>query len=355
MTAPRDLGDEAVQRIARLWQVEEDRVKWTTQGFDWWPGRFRVSVASHRQQDEEAWRLSVSTDFLRNVPLQDFECRKAILMMSRFAPSYAWVFTPPEVQEQYELHADGVLKFRSSVYLREDTAGWLPEFLGRMAILQPIQAEVQAEAAVSLVKGQVDCSLPRDNASPDYRDEVLDVAGAIYVPAGREESRWIGTDEFMTTASRFGRQDMCFGMGDATGLTLETPIGTSSALIRLRTDVPHPALGKGLLSSVQLPFWQDETKTVEDAMWYNFFQSVFWSDVPQLGSWHPRQVADGQYCAASGTFYPNALYMEWLATNAALWQLGLARWIKERFHTDLVDQTMAQILESRMDRSRPDQ
>lgn len=357
MNAPKDLGDEAVQRIARLWQVDGDRVKWTEQGFDWWPGRFRVSVKSqkHHEEYERTWRLIVRTDFLKDVPVKDYECRKTILMMSSFAPSYAWVFTPPEVQEKYEIPADGTVTFQSTVFLREDTSGWLPEFFGRMSILQPIQAAVQAELTAEMVNGQINSSLPTENASPNYTDEILDVAGAIYVPAGREESRWKGTEEFEEIADRFGRQDTCFGMGDPTGLTLETPIGTSSALIRLRTDMPHPALGNGLLSSVQLPFWQDETKTVEDSMWFNFFQSNFWTDVPQLGSWHARQVAGGQYCAANGTFYPNVLYMKGMATNAALWQLGLARWIKKQFHADLVDQTMAQVLELRLGKPRPDQ
>ena len=357
MTAPKDLGNEAVQRIARLWQVEGNRVIWTEQGFDWWPGRFRVSVMSqkHHDEHEKTWRLTVRTDFLKDVPVKDYECRKTISMMSSFAPSYAWVFTPPEVQEKYEMPADGTLTFQSTVFLREDTAGWLPEFFARMAIVQPIQAAVLAETTAELVKGKIDVSLPSENASSDYTDEMLDVVGAIYIPAGREESRWKGSDEFEDIANRFGRQDICFGTGDPTGLTLETPIGSSSALIRLRAEMPHPQLGHGLLSSLQLPFWQADAKTVEDAMWFNFFQSISWTDVPQLGSWHSREGADGQSSAAMSTFYPNALYLKYLATNAALWQLGLARWIKNQFHAELVDQTMAQILELRLGKPRPGQ
>ena len=349
-TLPKDLGIEAVQRIAKLWQVDGNRVVWTEQGFDWWPGRFRVSVKSqkHHDEHEKTWRLIVRTDFLKEVPVKDYECRKTISMMSSFAPSYAWVFTPPEVQEKYEMTADGTLAFQSTVFLREDTAGWLPEFFARMSIFQPIQAEAQSETTAKLLNGQINFSLPTADSSSDYTDEMLDVAGAIYVPAGREESRWKGAEEFEEVANQFGRQDRCFGMGDSTGLTLETPIGTSSTLIRLRTDIPHPGLGNGLLSSVQLPFWQDETKTVEDAMWFNFFQSISWTEVPQLGSWHPREVASGQYSVASGTFYPNALYMKGIATNAALWKLGIAWWIKKQFHADLVDLTMAQILELRL-------
>ena len=306
----------------------------------------------HHDENEKVWRLVVRTDFLKGVPVNDCECRKTILMMSSQAPSYAWVFTPPEVREKYELPADGSLAFQSTVFLREDTAGWLPEFFGRMSILQPIQAAIQAETVAELLKGQIHFSLPSANSLSTYTDEILNVASAIYVPAGSEDSRWKGSREFEEVANQFGRQDMCFGMGDPNGLTLETPIGTTSALIRLMTDSRHPGLGNGLLSAVQLPFWQDEATTIEDAMWFNYFQSISWTDVPQLGSWHPREVAGGQYSAAIGTFYPNALYMEGIATNAALWHLGLAQWIKNQFYVHLVDKTMAQILEMRWGDSR---
>ncbi len=350
MSAPKNYGREAVQRIARLWQVDANRVIWTEQGFDWWPGRFRVSVSSQEGHDEAAnsWQLIIRTDFLKECPVEDYECRKTITMMSSLAPSYAWVFTPPEVVKKYEMPADRTLRFLSAVYLREDTVGWLPEFFGRVAILQPIQAEAQAEITAKLVGGQINVSQPSENAAPDYVDEMLSVADAIYVPAGREESRWKGSEEFEAVANRFGSQDTCFGVSDPSGLTLETPIGSSSALISLMTDADHPALGKGLLSTVQLPFWEDESKVVDDCMWFNFLQSNSWTDFPQLGSWHPRGVGSGKYSAASSTFYPNALYKEGIATNAALWQFGLARWIKNTFHADLVDQTMAEIFKARL-------
>ena len=88
-------------------------------------------------------------------------------------------------------------------------------------------------------------------------------------------------------------------------------------------------------------------------MWSNVFQSISWTDVPQLRSWHPREVASGQYSVASGTFYLNALYMKGIATNAALWKLGLAWWIKKQFHADLMDLTMAHILELRLGKLHP--
>ena len=51
--------------------------------------------------------------------------------------------------------------------------------------------------------------------------------------------------------SLIGRSDWAFGFADTTGLSMETPFGSDSALVRLHTDQPCPRLGHGLLSTVQ--------------------------------------------------------------------------------------------------------
>jgi len=47
-------------------------------------------------------------------------------------------------------------------------------------------------------------------------------------------------------------------------------------------------------------------------------------------------------------FVPNALYSDGLATNAALWNLCLARWARLTLWPDLQDDTMLDILNARM-------
>jgi hypothetical protein len=178
-------------------------------------------------------------------------------------------------------------------------------------------------------------------------DDMLNVAQAIYGPSGEEDCRWVGLKEFEEIAERFGQGDLCFGFGDEGGLTLETPIGETSALIRLRTDVPHPAMGNGLLASLQFPFVRNEADVVNDCLWLNFFESIQWTNVPQFGSWHPREVGDGQFSVAHSFFIPNALFAPGLATNVALWQFGRARWAKNTFWGHLEDLTMMEVMNKR--------
>ncbi len=337
--AASDLGEDAVRRIAKLWQVDDDRVVWTDKGFDWWPGSFRVSVRAEKGEMEDhgdARRIVVRTAVLKDVPIRNVRTRLAIgKIPPTLSPTFAWVYMP--VGLKHDTLTDRPVWFQSAVYAREDTQEWLPEFFGRMALLQPIWAERYAASTGREVGAQADVSPLYQVSETHPADDMLGVADAIYIPAGREPNRWIGTGEFEAISERFGMQDACFGFGGETGLTLETPIGSSSAHIRLLTDAPHPTLGSGLLAIVQLPDWRDEAAIVEQCAWLNFYEAMTWTEFPQLGSWRAKEVGDGVFAASHVMFIPNAFYKRGLATNAALWQVGRAKWVKKMLWPKLED------------------
>jgi hypothetical protein len=77
--------------------------------------------------------------------------------------------------------------------------------------------------------GVPDVSRPEKLAGTGF-NEILEVAAQVYVPIGAEANRWIGTNEFLEIAELWGRSDLCFGNGDANGLTLEASIGSDTAL-----------------------------------------------------------------------------------------------------------------------------
>src|SRR5262245_15446635 len=95
MSADIDLGRAAVRSIATSWQVYEDRIRWVEDGFECWPGRFRVSVRAEKHPNEAEgpkWRLSVRTDFLRDIACGDDKVGDTIFPTAGFSPSYAWVY-----------------------------------------------------------------------------------------------------------------------------------------------------------------------------------------------------------------------------------------------------------------------
>ena len=158
MTTGSDLGQQALERVAQLWQVDDDRIVPTESGFDWWPSQFRVSVTARKADlpvQGDAWRLTVRTEFLKGVDLEDAERLKNLSLFSSVAPSYGWVFTPAELSRKYGHELDGKVDFWTTAYVREDVAGWLPKFIGGMAILQAIDAHRLSHDIAKMLHGTV--------------------------------------------------------------------------------------------------------------------------------------------------------------------------------------------------------
>ncbi len=305
-------GKKLCDLLAKMWQVDEDRVVWNDSGFDSWPGHFKVSVrvlAGDTPETEGAWRLSVRTDFLAGVNTREERIRGQMLQMGSFAPSHGRVAALPDVINQYGTTEDGRVELQTTVCVRPGTAGWLPSFLGRIAILQPIDAERSVDSVADLLGGRPDRSAPPGCSGDIALDDMINVAQALNVPEGQGDSQWQGCDEFEQVAQTYGRNDRCFGMGDASSVTLETPMGRASSLFRLTTTDRHPALGAGLLASVQLPFMKGEAAAADECLWLNFFESAQWTDVPQLGSWHPRSRNGEDYHSAQYSSPPTCCTM----------------------------------------------
>jgi len=139
-------------------------------------------------------------------------------------------------------------------------------------------------------------------------DDILEVVAQIYAPIGKEPSRFAGHNEFEEFAENYARNDNCFANGDANGLPLETPFGSDSALIRLRTEEAHPQLGNGLLATLQMTYSGDALAMANQAAELNFLETVSWTGFPQLGSWHTSQNREEDEVVAFTLFVPNALY-----------------------------------------------
>lgn len=212
--------------------------------------------------------------------------------------------------------------------------------------MQPINAEIQTKMLSEVLHGGTP-----DTSSPEGRpleklDDILELAAHLYVPAGQEPSRWIGTKEFQEIASNWGRSVHCFGNGDDQGLTLETPFGEDSALIRLWTDQRNPQLGNGLLCTVQLPFSDQSLAIAKECAFLNLLETM-WTDVPLFGCWHPHVSRGGLEGPTFSSFIPNGLYQPGLASHVALWLIDRARWVRKDRWPTLEDKPMSEILAKR--------
>lgn len=351
---------EVLQRIANDWAIEPSRLHWfgdaalSYSAFSWRPGDFCVTARAnlHATNADPAVRVRIDTDFIRGIDFSgEAVAVQTAFMAHLYTSGFALVYTPPELEKFLVGGApDDIdlsrLWLSTTAYIREETAAWLPQFLGRMAVLQPITAQFQADGLASVLHAEPHKSsdISKPNAPPD---DILNVLSEVIEPIGREPSRWDGSEEFAAFAEQWGRNDNCFGMGDPAGLTLEAPFGADSALIRFLTDQPHPQLGNGLLATLQLPITTDALTVAKLANELNYMEANFWTGFPLIGCWHSRMAGDNVGIAFT-TFIPNVLYQPGIATNVAFWMLHRARWVRSERYPDLVDLPMIEILRSRM-------
>jgi hypothetical protein len=343
-----DIGFQAVLEMAELWQVDDGRVVWHQDGFEWWPGHHRVIVSvSDRVEEDDAtnYKLSVSTDFIKSLDLDNPMLPLYLHGLQQTASSYALKLIPQEVREEWEVTGDPMLTLESNVYIRKDNISWMPRFFAGMAILPVIDAQIRAPDIADSLGAEPDTSAPNGGELLDF-DEMLFVVRDIYAPEGSKPSKWLGTQEFEEIAAAYGRLESCFGNGDDKGLTLEVPFGTDTALIRLHTDQAHPQLGNGLLATLQLPVWLEDSMSME-SNWYNLLEMISFNYTPLMGSWVMHSMSEDQNVVAYSSFIPNLLFQPGLATNMALWMIGRARWARETHFPDMVDEPLEEILRKR--------
>ena len=105
MDNEKTIGSRALKTLAEFWNVSVARSRRRDDGFDWWPGDFRVSVSVSRRVDghvPETWMLMVRTDFLKDVPINDDKFIRLAAMTSRFLTStYAWVYPTAQVWAEH--------------------------------------------------------------------------------------------------------------------------------------------------------------------------------------------------------------------------------------------------------------
>jgi hypothetical protein len=316
-----NIASEALTEISDIWKVDPARSVETEDGFDWWPGDFRVSVSAIRRTDghgPETWMLSVKTDFLKDVPLNsDQFVEFASMFCGVLGATHAWVFLPAEAWEHYRTPgATPRLWLANTAYLTAENAWWLPRLLADMSINQPINATIAATARETL-GGAPDVSRPRLLGRSAHQDIVSD-ALAINSPWKTSPSRWIGSGEFEKIAEKWQVLDHCVCRVTPEGFTLDIPHGRAQATIMLSTSQTHPQLGNGLLGNLKLPLFDRMRNVAERCAVHNLRESM-WAGIPQFGSWHPFRLPDDHAAPQFSSFIPNALYGNGIASLMVLW------------------------------------
>jgi hypothetical protein len=318
-----DIASEALAEIADIWKVDHARLIPTENGFDWWPGEYKVSVTATRRTDghvPETWMLSVKTDFVKEFPIHNnrLVLTFATVASESLGSTYAWVFPPAEVWNHHGIRGSKPqLWFANTAYLTSENAWWLPQFLARMSIMQPINARSAAWLTEALGGGVPNVSTSALLGRAAQKD-VLDEGYAEYSSRGKLPNRWIGSGEFEKIAAEWSQAERCLCSADGEGFTLRMDLGDQPASITLSTNEKHPQLGNCLRGNLMLPI-VDDLKTISERSAALNLGETMWTDIPQFGSWLPFRLADDLACLAFSSFIPNALYGEGIASLMVLW------------------------------------
>jgi hypothetical protein len=226
-------------------------------------GISRSGFASpHPEFDFPLYRLNVQTDFLCNVDVTAPSFEKNISDLNQKALTFAFCVHPKSLAQslmQYGSPSECGLDLKSSrvwlastAHIHESTKDWMTRLFAGLAVLQPIEAQFRADLAMLLLGGKADRSGPPGGASPTSVDDILGV-DQIIAFHGQQQSNWIDTGEFEQIVERWGGRDSGFGFAGKGWLTIETPFGGHTAMLKLKTDQRHPRLGNGLVATLTLP------------------------------------------------------------------------------------------------------
>lgn len=327
-------------------------------------GDFKVQVrvnGPHPELDRPIYRLCVATDFLCEVDVSTPEFARTLSLLNRVPAVFAACTHPTSLPKAFEKYGppekfgldlkSSRIWLASSAYLNESIKDWLPRFFGSLAVLQPIEAQFRAHLVAPLLRGRLDHSRPSRGPRSGV-DDILGVEEDI-ARAGLQESRWRGTGEFEGIVNRWASESV-FGVADPTGLSIETPFGEETAMVRLYVDQPHPRLGNGLFAKLALPFLSNHDQAAAFAIELNHTEDLRWIPhaFPFIGSWfavNMHETKGTEYFAPVFLcFIPNLAYSPGVAENLALYCVARARWVRESFFPQLKDHTLEAIFSRRL-------
>jgi hypothetical protein len=312
-----DLGLTVVDDIASALQLDPQWSLQSERGFTWWSKDLAQHVwaeAAIEDDGDELFRVHARAEMLR-----DFECSDKnvgiVDAIAGFATTSAYAI---DIDEQ-------TLSLTASMWMHAGTVDWVRRLFAFVTAVQAADAQVKAPMLAAVTNATVAASAhPSSGPRPDI-DDTNNILEDIVAPMGREPSRWAGDDmeqalEVISTAPfNF------LATGGPDGLTAEFPFQSKTALLRARTQSPHPQLGNGLLLLLSLPMTVDSAEGTQLAHELNQLEMASLSQAHYLGSWC-CQDKTVTHCA----FFANALRFGGRdLLNLILSAGARARWVNE--------------------------
>lgn len=323
-----DAGLELVREIRERMEIDDEWSCSDPDGFRWWGYNLMQRVWAEPPHDSfgtKAQCVHAGTTILENVPDTE-ETRLVLSTLNTHADMSALVYSPDA----------STVSLHSTVYVHNDSLGWLTKLFGHAVALQAAKSSKSAEAFQQAFGGEIASSSHPTSGPRQTPDDMLDVIEEMYLPTGAEPCRYTTAD--FEQALQFSPRPWVLASGGKDGLVAEfafssdkpamlasvlnEPIGTAMLQALVHT---HPQLGSGLLLLLRLPCGFEEGEEMRLAQQLNEAESREWAATHFLGAW--CMAPSGGLTFVS--FLPSATYQPSLLINLLLSTYVRVKWVKK--------------------------
>ncbi|MFH1446457.1 MAG: hypothetical protein ABIG43_03485 [Chloroflexota bacterium] len=280
----------------------------TTNGFRWWADKYAQTIEVIGEEEGPdgmtGYHISVRTDFLRALELNDHSLKTINTLLMPFASMAGPVYDP----------ATRALSLCSLFRVYEELGAWMNHFISDAALLQIGEVRIMSAEMAKLLYAEQAISGHPQRGERLEPDEMAEAISAFFAPMGKQPCRW-PVAEFKSAVEQYMQQPpSLMATAGGMGFTVEFPYGDESSIssiLRVKGDQPHPRYGNGLSCLQSFPIVG--LSDYEGARLALTLNGIDLSQKPTgygLGSYYYR---DNTIHFVS--FFPNTLYAPGLLPN----------------------------------------
>lgn len=300
---------ESLDIIYKTLLIDEQWTSRRERGFTWLAHRLEHHIDAGRPINDGGvilTRITSRIPVLRDVRAPEGEVELALADLNFLADSYCYVF------DAQNRTVDSV----QSHLVHEGTLEWRPRLLASLFLIQLIHAEEQALDLRRKLKARIARSAHPQRGRRWKPDDMLGVIREVILPRSSGFNAFADKFEFDTIFEEADRSNAASFGAARTGLTVELPFGTGTALLTLDALGPHPLIGQGLGVYTKLPIGGDYAGCARIAAWLNRKLVSGELLAPCIGAWSVRKQGQA-FVVAQMAFIPNALHRPGLSIDAA--------------------------------------
>lgn len=321
-----DLGQEALQKVFKDLQIDE---QWSThrdRAFSWIAHRLEqtVSTLPRVQYDEvPLYRLVAETIVVEDVGAPELVVERTLSDLNHFAFGNCYSYDPGQRR----------ITATTRCWVHHGTTEWRTPIFGAYTIGQLCFAEAEADYLADKCHGRVATRAHARSGTRETPDDMLYRVDDLIAPAGLEANRFRNAFEFGAVADAARQSPFAATLGGtAEGISLECSFDDYTAIATISSERPHRRLGAGLSVMLRLPLSISNEDGARIAAVLNRHEREDGPEPHHTGAWCVQVDPLGSRDVTYRSFLPNAVYRTGLIQDAAATCIARMRWADQKLN-----------------------